>query len=216
MNPGVDDARTGVLPHANAVAYVASATSGDVASPLTISTSGITAAGMKKCIPTTRSGTLQPGGKRRDRQRRRVRREDAIVARHVLDPREELALRVEILDDRLDHQLGDAHVGQRDDRCDPRERRIRVGLREPALGDHSPERLGNALLRGIAGAEPRVVQLHAVAVERGDLRDARAHGARADHGDGGVRGHRSGHRATDQRPVKCGGRLATNAATPSR
>ena len=57
---------------------------------------------------------------------------------------------------------------------------------EPALRDELVERFGDALLRGVARAEARVVQLDAMAVQRGDLRDARAHRAGADDGDGGV------------------------------
>ena len=39
-------------------------------------------------------------------------------------------------------------------------------------------------LAGVGGAEARIVQLDAMARERGDLRDPRAHRAGADHGDG--------------------------------
>ena len=60
MNPGVDVAYTGVLPQPVAVANTASATSRSVASPLTTSTSGISGAGLKKCMPTMRSGRLAP------------------------------------------------------------------------------------------------------------------------------------------------------------
>ena len=108
-------------------------------------------------------------------------------------------------------------VRQRDDGRDPRERGVGVALREPALCHLLAERLGDALLRRIAGAEARVVQLDAMAGERGDLRDAGAHRARADDGDDRIRGQRGGHRErSPQRPVNFGGRLAMNAATPSR
>jgi hypothetical protein len=60
MNPGVDVACTGVLPQAAAVANSVSATAGSVASPRTISTSGISGAGLKKCSPATRPGTFMP------------------------------------------------------------------------------------------------------------------------------------------------------------
>ena len=146
-------------------------------------------------MPTTRSGCFNTGGERRDRDRRRVRGEDALGTDDVLDPRQELALRREVLDDRLDHELRDADVGQRHHRRDPRDRRIGVGLREPALRRRAcASDAGDALLRRIAGADARVVQLHAMAVERGDLRDAGAHRAGADDGDRGIRRNGCAHR----------------------
>ena len=65
-----------VLPQASAVARTVSTASGALARPRTTSTSAITGAGLKKCMPTSRSGLLQPGGERRDRQRRGVAGED--------------------------------------------------------------------------------------------------------------------------------------------
>ena len=66
------------------------------------------------------------------------------------------------------------------------ERGIGLGAREAAFRHLLVERFGDAALRGVAGAEARVVQLDAMAVERGDLRDAGAHRSRADHGDDGI------------------------------
>ncbi len=60
MKPGVDAARTGVLPQAAANAYTACATAGSVARPEITSTSGISGTGLKKCMPTTRPGCLRP------------------------------------------------------------------------------------------------------------------------------------------------------------
>ena len=60
MNPGVDAACTGVLPHAAAVAATVAATSGSVARPETTSTSGISGTGLKKCMPTMRPGRPLP------------------------------------------------------------------------------------------------------------------------------------------------------------
>ncbi len=56
MKPGVSAARTGVLPRRRAAKIVASATSELVRGPATTSTSAISGTGLKKCIPTTRSG----------------------------------------------------------------------------------------------------------------------------------------------------------------
>ena len=60
MNPGVERQTTGVLPHAAAVARTASTTCGALARPRTTSTSVITGAGLKKCMPTMRSGCFSP------------------------------------------------------------------------------------------------------------------------------------------------------------
>src|SRR4029079_8006552 len=60
MNPGVSDASTVVLPHESTSARAEAVTLGLVARPGTISTSGNTVGGLKKWIPTIRSGCLQP------------------------------------------------------------------------------------------------------------------------------------------------------------
>ena len=77
-------------------------------------------------------GALHSRGERRDRDRRSVRREDALGDGDILDARKELALRGEVLDDRFDHQLGDTDVRQRDrpSRC----ARARPGPRLPRAG----------------------------------------------------------------------------------
>ena len=46
--------------------------------PATTSSSAITGGGLKKCIPTTRSGWVESGGDRRHEQRRGVRRQHAV------------------------------------------------------------------------------------------------------------------------------------------
>src|SRR5260370_42454264 len=55
MKPAWSFDFTGVLPHARANCQAVSKVSGDVVSAGTTSTSGMTAAGLKKCIPSTRS-----------------------------------------------------------------------------------------------------------------------------------------------------------------
>ena len=57
-NPGVSWQRIGVLPMRSPNAYAVSNGSSAVSSARTISTSGISGAGLKKCMPTTRSGRL--------------------------------------------------------------------------------------------------------------------------------------------------------------
>ena len=181
MKPGVDVACTGVLPQATAVAYSVSATAATVASPRTISTSGISGAGLKKCMPRRGPGASCPAASAV------IESDDVFDARMHSAPttfssaREELALRVEVLDDRLDDELRDAASGQRDDGRDPGDRGVGVAAAEPALGRPAlPSASAMPLLRRVAGADARVVQLHAMAGQRGDLRDAGAHRAGAD------------------------------------
>ena len=57
MNPGESAANTVTFPHPSAIARVARRVSFDVCAPGMTSTSGITGAGLKKCIPTTRPGS---------------------------------------------------------------------------------------------------------------------------------------------------------------
>ena len=91
-------------PNANAVSNGSSA----VSSVRTISTSGISGAGLKKCIPTH---ALGPARRRRDlgdRERRGVRREDARRAAVRPSSAKSSPLRLELLDDRLDHEVESA------------------------------------------------------------------------------------------------------------
>src|SRR5260370_3229563 len=60
MNPGGGVAWPTCLPQSCASRVTAAATAGSVARPLTTSTSRITGAGLKKCIPTSRPGWLSP------------------------------------------------------------------------------------------------------------------------------------------------------------
>ncbi len=60
MKPGVDFAYAGFLPQDSDVANTVSATSGAVSTPLITSTSFMRVAGLKKCMPTTRSGCSRP------------------------------------------------------------------------------------------------------------------------------------------------------------
>ena len=222
MNPGVDVAYTGVLPHASAVANSVSATAGDVARP---------AHDLDQRHQRRRIEEVHADDPVRDASSRRA--SAVIEIDDVFDARmhsasttfstrsnsSRFAARSSTIAS-ID-ELRDADVGQRDDGGDPADRGVGVGAREPALGDQLVERFGDAFLRGVARADARVVQLDAMAVERGDLRDAGAHRAGADDGDGRILGSaaRGGHRigsAASIRPVKRGGRLAANAATPSR
>ncbi|MCY1451179.1 hypothetical protein D9M71_680340 [compost metagenome] len=63
MKPGVDLVYTGCLPQALAVSYRLSARAGSLARPETISTSAISGAGLKKCMPITRPGYWRPAAR---------------------------------------------------------------------------------------------------------------------------------------------------------
>ena len=56
MNPGVSEVTTGVLPSRRPVSAAASTTAGAVIGPATTSNSAINGTGLKKCMPSTRSG----------------------------------------------------------------------------------------------------------------------------------------------------------------
>ena len=106
MNDGLSLTRIVVffsaLPVANAVASVASS----VCSPLTISSSGITATGLKKWKPTTRSGCS------RSAAISVIDSDEVLVARthsgddDLLDLGEDLLLDRHLLEDRLDDEVG--------------------------------------------------------------------------------------------------------------
>ena len=227
MNPGVDVACTGALPHATRggerrVSVVATS----VARPLTTSTSGISGAGLKKCMPTTRPGCSQPGGERSDRQRRRVGREDRLRRDDLFELAQQRALLGEILDDRLDDELradaiAERRARRRSARCAaPPRRRSRACPWRPALA--ASARSSSAPVR----QRPCRVSNSCTAMPglRGDLRDAGAHRAGADDGDRRVARQCAGcrHRCPitsgepRYRPLNRGGRLSRNAATPSR
>ncbi|MDT4850843.1 hypothetical protein FQZ97_850080 [compost metagenome] len=63
MKPGVERACTGFLPQARAVACRHSAMAGSLSRPETISTSAISGAGLKKCMPATRRGLFRPAAR---------------------------------------------------------------------------------------------------------------------------------------------------------
>src|SRR3954471_4401859 len=80
MKPGMSAARTGVLPICWATFLTASITSVDVPLAAMISTKGMTGAGLKKCIPTTRSGFFAAEAMEG------MEREEVLVARMVSGP----------------------------------------------------------------------------------------------------------------------------------
>ena len=105
MKPGVSDASTGVFFHARIerVRRWRDARRRRRAHG-TISTSGITGARIEEVNADDALRMLARRRDRRDGERRRVRREHGVVAHDLLERCEQRALRVEILDDRLDDQ----------------------------------------------------------------------------------------------------------------
>ena len=92
-------------------------------------------------------------------------------------------------------------------------RRAALGLaRELALRRQRREGFGDFLPALLRCVEARIEKLDAMSRLRSDLRDPGPHCAGAEHGDGGT-GRKCRH---VQRPWNRGGRLPTNAATPSR
>ncbi len=85
--------------------------SGAVASVRITSSSGIFSTGEKKCMPSTRSGRPRLGGDLVDRNGGGVAGEDGVRAGGGLDLGEHPALERQLLEDRLDHQIGPAEAG---------------------------------------------------------------------------------------------------------
>ena len=66
-------------------------------------------------------------------QRRRVRREHDVVADEAVELGEQLLLRLELLDDRLDHEIAVGEIRHVRGERQPRDRRVAVALLESAL-----------------------------------------------------------------------------------
>ena len=139
----------------------------------------MTGAGLKKCMPTTRSGARHARRDLGDAQRRRVGGEHAVLAHDRASSREQLALELERLRRRLDHDVG---VGQRAERRRRLERPGRARL-EPALLDLALEPLGDAGQPALERSGVGIVHERARARRRGELRDAGAHRAGAEDSD---------------------------------
>ena len=193
MKPGVDFAYAGFLPQASDVANTLSATSGEVSTPLITSTSFMRVAGLKKCMPTTRSGMRQAGGDRGDGQRRRVGRQDAIGPDDPFELRQQRTLDVDVFDDRLDHQAAGRKVHQLR-RLDTRGHGARrFGVHLAALRERL-QRLGHGPERALDRACLGVGQQYTMSGLRGHLRNAGAHRAGADDADHGLTGKGLRHR----------------------
>ena len=123
---------------------------------------------------------------RRHRERRRVGREDAILGDDLLEAGEQLALDLEILDDRLDDEMRQPQPVHGIDDLDAADGGRPVVGADRALLGSAVDHPRDELLRTRRGARLGVEHLDPHAARGGDLRDAAAHGPSADDGDGVV------------------------------
>src|SRR3954454_1408002 len=109
--PGPSPTTITVLPMVRPTATVVAKASSEVPEWRITSSRGILATGLKKCMPTTRSGwRLGPGvaaglGDAGDGDRRGVGGEDQPLGRHRLGLAQDGVLDREVLEDRLDHEV---------------------------------------------------------------------------------------------------------------
>ena len=108
--PTESRARIGALPIRRATSVAASSAAAELSSPATTSTSSISAGGLKKCIPTTRSGSGVEAAIA-------VTESDEVLVASTVsgrvalgEGREQLPLQIQVLGRRLDHQIA---AGQR-------------------------------------------------------------------------------------------------------
>ncbi len=129
------------------------------------------------------AGMRETGSDIADPERGGVGRQHAIRAHDAFQLREQRALDVEILEHRLDHQVDTGKVGQVGGRMQPRQRRrAAVGIEQAAR--HRLVQRGRD--QALATRQPGLVgigQVHLQALHQEMLRDRRAHGAGADHGN---------------------------------
>ena len=187
MKPSQMPAWTGILPSFAASAKPVASVSGAVSGVGTISSSFITLAGLKKCRPMKRSGLRQALGDGAGVEVGGVGGEDRVRAAGAAEGVEDGALDGELLEDRLDHEVGVGEggvVGRAGDAGHP------VGgggLGQAAALDGAVEdaaEVGEAALQRLGVALDQDDGEAGVAQRGGD---AGAHGAAADHRGGADR-----------------------------
>ena len=144
----------------------------------TTSTSAIIGAGLKKWMPQTLSGrpvfiAISTTGKRR-----RVGREHRVVGTDAVELGEEVLLRVEVLDDRLDDEVAFAQLAEVGDGADPAEDRVALVGFELAPVDLLGQRLLEPPDHRVGGRLRPAPQHDLESGLRRDLGDARAHDPR--------------------------------------
>ena len=157
MKPGVSAATTGVLPSWRARSATLSATAGAVIGPAITSTSAMSGTGLKKCMPRTRSGRAVAAAMRATDSELVFVARIVVVAGDGVEAAERVALELELLGDRLDHQVGDGQRLQAGGRADARERVGRILRRKLLLLDLARQEAADPLLRALGGAVDRVV-----------------------------------------------------------
>ena len=116
-----------------------------------------------------------------DRDRRRVRGKNRVRRHDALELREGLALRLELLDDRLDHEVAVGEIREVRREGQPPKRGVPLLCRQLLLLDRTPEVVLDRPARALAEL---LAHLSADRLEprlRGDLGDARAHRPQPDH-----------------------------------
>ncbi len=174
--PGALRQGSGSLSMARVKARAAARACGSVAADSMTSTSGICATGLKKCRPTSRPGTASRCREWFEHEARRVGGEECAGLQPGFDARVQLALRLGVFVDGLDH-----HVGTFDAvACHVRlqSRQLLGGLAGNAAA--LLEEGSRAIERGLHELGAAVLQRHGEAAQRAPRSDVAAHDARAD------------------------------------
>ena len=203
--PGPSLARITVLPIASPVARATATARSPVWSARITSSSSISGGGLKKCMPDHVLGPRRRARERGHGDRRGVRGEHRVVAAHLRQPGEQLALQLEALGRRLDHQLAWRQALQRAGR--PRAAPAASAASLPFSTQRSSPRRTRST-PALERLGHRIVEHHSHARRAAELGDAGAHRAGADHAE---RARRLGA----HRPRNSGLRFSRNARMPS-
>src|SRR5256885_252219 len=206
--PGDSFTSTASFPSFMQTSWISRTVSSEVSEPRITSTSFMTGAGLKKCMPTTRSARFEDLDELHDRRRiEEVHADDAVRAlrggRHFCDAqrgcvrgehdrrradpvqlRVEFLLDLHFLEDRFDHELRaiDPFL-QRPDSVNLREDSIDFRLGHLAPLHPLLEGLPNAAEAAVDEALLDIPHRHLESGRGTRLGDPRSHGARANHGD---------------------------------
>ena len=114
-------------------------------------------------------------------ERGRVRREDRLGPRDAVELGEELPLRAELLDDRLDHEVAVREVGDLGRRLELSEHGIAIRGRHAVFLDRAAQVVPDLLPRSLAELVADLATDHVMAGLEGDLRDSGAHRPQTDY-----------------------------------
>ena len=118
-----------------------------------------------------------------DGDRRRVRGEHGAGGGDRVDGRPEGGLDVDILEHRLDHEVGVGGVGEIRGAGETRQGRVAVIGGDPALGHRAVQVAGDSREARLGAGEVRLIEGDLLADDRVDLGDAVAHEPGARHED---------------------------------